>query len=483
MKDLINDLIYDYPFLFVFAILFFVSLSFMISDYLFIIPAFIVLILGFFSKRVLIILLAFLMLFFVFNYPKSKNSENECKNSDKGVIEDITTGRNLSLTVKTNSCKLYLFAPVRYKNVKIGDIVWFRGRLRNIGSLKNKQFANYLRSRSIKKYGFVYQIHVLGKKQPLSFLESTRERIEREFYYFLPSNVEYFLDSAVLGDNRFKSKIKKNFVDTQTAHIMVVSGLHIGFVFGLFYLIFYYIFSMVGYIYRRYNLKVLSSFTAFVPTLIYFLITGFHIPAIRSFLMTVLFVLSLIFSKKKSSFNILFLIASIFVTIDYLSLLNPSFVMSFLMTLFALLLYSFVSKIHFSGLLKTSVFMVAMSCLAIPISSFYFSKISYISFIANLIVIPTFGFLVVPIAFLGIAVSSLPYSLAKVYIFKFVALVVNAFLEIVNFLANLAHPLNYRMPLLLVVTLYIAFFLVFFMVNRLLHRQGSLSQTPQKISF
>ncbi len=478
MRHFFDSVVYDYPFLFVFVFLFFISISHTIFAYC--VSFFVFVFTAYFDKRLMLVFILFFVSFVVLNLHKRPS---ECKGFGKGIVENVTVGRVLNIEVKTNRCKLYLFASARYSNVKIGDIVHFKAMLKNVNMLKNKGFASYLKSKSIYYYGFVKSLAIVGKKQPLSFFESVRSKIEGEFYYFLPRNVEYFLDSAILGDSRYKSKIKKEFINTQTAHIMAVSGLHMGFVFGLFYLLFYYLFSFVGYIYRRYNLKVLASISAFLPTLLYFSITGFHIPAVRSFFMTLLFVFSLIFSRERSSYNILFFLASVFLCFNKLAVLNPSFVMSFVMTFFALLIWSKAGVFIKNGYLKTAIFTFLMSLVAMPISSYYFSKLSYLTFLANMIVIPLFGFLVVPLAFLGILATPLPYGLMKIYIYKLVALGAGVLLKIVGLISSISHPINFRMSFILVAVIY-AFFVAFFLtVDKLLPRPNSQYQTRQRIFF
>ena len=478
MNKFLDRVVYDYPFLFVFIFLFFISVFHNIYAYF--VSFFIFAVAVYFDRRLFSVFALFFALFVVFNMHKKPIS---CKSFGKGVVKNVTVGRNLNIELGTGKCKLYLFAPIRYSNVKIGDIIRFRAKLKTINELKNKGFAHYLKSKSIYYYGFVKDLVVVGKKQPLSFFESIRRKIENEFYYFLPQNVEYFLDSAILGDGRYKAKIKNEFINTQTAHIMAVSGLHMGFVFGLFYLLFYYLYSFIGYIYRRYNLKVLASISAFFPTLLYFFITGFHIPTIRSFIMTLLFVFSLIFSRERSSYNVLFFLAAIFLCLNRLIIFNPSFAMSFLMTFFALLIWSRVGIFFNNGYLKTVLFTFLMSVSAMPMSSYYFSKIGYLSFLANMIVIPFFGFLVVPLAFLGILVTPLPYGLVKIYIYKLVAFVTGMLLKIVEFMSSISHPINFKMPFVLVATIYVIFVTFLLMSDRLLHHQDSQYRTRQKISF
>ncbi len=468
-----RDALYDYPFAFVFLFLLFLSLSIFVSQ-LFFVCALLIAILSFLDKRVLILILVFsLSAFFFFKFFNQKQCAFHSKKVVGRVI-DVRAGSRLSFLVKTDKGKLYLFAPARYDNIDIGDKVLFHAKVKPLESLKNNSFKRYLFSIGVCGIGFVRYARKIDKRDIVSYLQRLRKRIEEEFYYFLPSKVEYFLDSAFLGDSRYKSKIKDDFIDTQTAHILAVSGVHMGFVFGMFYFLFYELVSLCGFIYRRFNLKVVASILALIPTFAYFLISGMHIPAIRSFSMMLLFIVSVIFSLRRNSINALFFVGSIFLMVNLRSIFNPSFVMSFLMTLFAIVIY-----INLDGLkpqVRWIAFVVLLSIFAMPLSVYYFGKLSVFSFAYNASVVPLFGFVVVPVAFLLLAFSILPYGGLKVLLFKIGSFVIGKFLVFVSLLSKVSIVLRIHLDFLMVFVIYAVLISLFILLNRLLSHLNSQSQ-------
>ncbi|WP_022670892.1 ComEC/Rec2 family competence protein [Hippea alviniae] len=470
-----KDFLYDYPFLVVFLFLVFVALGLFVWR-LFLIAAFGLFLVSLFDRRITVAILISSVLAFVF----FKGFSPKVCNLSKviGNIVDVKFGSHLTFLVKSEKCKLLLFAPSRFDNLRIGDRAIFYVKVKPIDSLKNQSFRQYLFSIGVDGVGFVRYAKRTGKNKFISFIEHIREKIENEFYYFLPSKVEYFLDSAFLGDSRYKSRIKKDFIDTQTAHILAVSGVHMGFVFGMFYFLFYELVSMIGFIYRRFNLKIVASNFALVPTMLYFAISGMHIPAIRSFAMMMLFILAVVFSLRKNSLNGLFLVGSLFLVFNLRSIFNPSFVMSFVMTLFAIVFYEMLSVLKLP--VKWAVFVVLMSLFATPLTVYYFGKLSVFSFVYNAIVVPLFGFVVVPVAFLLLLFSFLPYGGIKVFLFKIGSFIVSKFLALVSFLSSHAIVMRVKSDFIMILFVYVVLVSFTLLLSKLLSRLNSQSQTHQQ---
>ncbi len=377
----------------------------------------------------------------------------------KGRVYDVRKNKHLTLYVKTKHAKIYLIAPKIYDNIEPYDNILFRVKL--ISHIKKGWFRDYLLSKGIGFVGYASYIKkIRNRKDIFTVVQHIKDKIESEFYYFLGRREYIFLQSAIFGDSENKSLLRAIFVNTQTAHIMSVSGLHMGFVFGLFYMVFYFLFSNMGFVYKRFSLKTSASIVALFPTLLYFAISGFHIPAIRSFLMVVVFIIALIYGYSKNSYNILFFIASLMpVFFGYKILLNPSFVMSFFMSFVAIYLYGFVKYFIESKIYSYIVFSFLISLFAIPVTAFYFHKIAYLSFLSNFVVVPYFGFVVMPLSFVSICFSLFSsFFFLKYFVFLILNMSTSLLLWIVERFAFI-HPLDVRCSIYLVIVLYMVMFL------------------------
>lgn len=451
--------LYDYPFLFVFLSI--ASFALYKSGSAIFLPFLFVSLAGLLRFRVFAVSVLFVLIVCLFSQSLYKNKSIDIKAVLKGSVYDIRQSKHLSYYVKTEFGKIYLFVPKIYDNINIYDRISFKAKLKPVSTLKNSGFKRYLNSNGIFFIGYAGYIKKVEGGTFLSNMQRFRAKIEREFYYFLKPKEYMFLQNAIFGDSVNKYAVKNIFIDTQTAHIMSVSGLHMGFVFGLFYFLFYQLFSNINFIYRRFNLKAVSSVVSFLPTLIYFSISGLHIPAIRSFFMVSVFIFALIYGYRRNSYNILFFVASILLVVfGYRTVFNPSFVMSFFMSFVAIYLYGFVKKLNINRIVSYMVFSFLVGIFAMPISSFYFNKLAYLSFLSNFIVVPYFGFVIMPLSFLSIAASFLPVFALKSSVFSLLSFATSHMLGTVRGFASIK-PMEIHISILTVAVVYCCLFLLF----------------------
>ncbi len=455
-----KGILYDYPFLFVFLSL--VSYAFYLKHYaIFWIFLFLSL-LSLFRLKIFILSLLFVLATFILSFVNNNSHIPQHKKEFSGVIFNLKKSKMLSVYVKTDYGKMCLFAPTVYDNLYIGDKIVFKSNIKPINHIKNKGFRNYLSSIDVLYYGYAFFIHRFNNNTLYGYMQSVRKSIEKEFSYFLGKSEFVFLQSAIFGNTINRSFLRKMFIDTQTAHLLAVSGMHMGFVFTMFFVLIYKIVSRVGYLYRRFNIKIVASLMAFVPVFLYFLISGMHIPAIRSFVMVVIFIVALIFGYTKNAYNILLFVASVFIVLfGYKILFNISFVLSFFMSFVAIFLYSFIKDRSMGKIGSYIMFSFLMSIFAMPISAFYFHKISYISILSNLFAVPYFGGLIMPLSFVAIFFSFLPYSYIKYAVFKILNVCVFYFLKTIKLFSALS-PYQVDVSLGFVVGFYFVLFLSFY---------------------
>ncbi|WP_291491448.1 ComEC/Rec2 family competence protein, partial [Desulfurella sp.] len=269
--------------------------------------------------------------------------------------------------------------------------------------------------------------------------------------------------------------------NTQTIHILSVSGVHMSFAFAIFYFLFFKIVSNIKFIYQRYNLKIISSIFGIVFTLVYFSISGRQIPAVRTFIMIMLFVLSMIFGLQKNAYNILFFVATLFFIFYGFEIFSDiSFVLSFVMTFFAIYFANVIQRLKLKKLYAFFVFSFCMSIFSIPLSVYYFGYVSTTSFISNLILDPYFGFLIMPMSFLSIVFTFLPYYF-KWPFFAIFDFVIKIYFQILIFLSNLTkiihiNPINNVVVVLLYIVLITLVELIVSKISAASFSKANLSQ-------
>ncbi|BEP32127.1 MAG: hypothetical protein WBIAU2_03540 [Wolbachia endosymbiont of Drosophila biauraria] len=75
--------------------------------------------------------------------------------------------------------------------------------------------------------------------------------------------------------------------DSGIAHLFAISGLHLSFVAGLFFVVFRNLFAISETLTLKYNTKKISAFLTILPTTFYLLITGMQISAQRAYIMVI----------------------------------------------------------------------------------------------------------------------------------------------------------------------------------------------------
>lgn len=199
---------------------------------------------------------------------------------------------------------------------------------------------------------------------------------------------------------------------TGTAHLIAISGLHIGIIAGVFYALGLLIWNR--WFYRtgiqRKELALVISFTA---ALIYSLLAGFDLPAQRAILMLSVFLVSL---WSRTAFNLL---NSIFATLVLVLVFSPLAVLSesFWLSFSALLIIAlgvFLLRSQRSRIKQLFVIQILFSLLFIPVSILIFGQVHIASLLANLVAVPLISFVVVPLNFLLLTLLWLPHQLLEI---------------------------------------------------------------------
>lgn len=328
--------------------------------------------------------------------------------------------------------KTLVYASSAY-NIEYGDIIFVSGKL----NIPEKpvfpyifNYNLYLQRENI--YTIFYQQNFeFIEKQPnkikqLSF--KVRNNIETKIDNFFNEPVSSVLKSMVTGNKALLDKdIKEDFVNTGLIHILVISGLHIGFCAAIFMFCF-----------RLFGLKLNYVYLLTIPTLFFYvLLTGANPPAIRAAIMFSCLLVTLMLNREPLIYNALALSALIILIFNPQSLFTASFQLSFLATLGILYLYPKFSKCF--GIIKNKYinFVWDIVCVTlsaqialIPLLVFYFGKISVISFVLNLIIVPIIP-IIIGLFFVFYVSTFLSYhislsvSLLLSYILKFILYVIN----------------------------------------------------------
>jgi len=227
---------------------------------------------------------------------------------------------------------------------------------------------------------------------------------------------------------------------TGTNHLMAISGLHIGLVALL-------TFTLISrFIPAFFCLYASSSQIAAIISLLaagfYALLAGFTIPTQRAFVMLLVMMLALLLKRPVFSLNTLAIALILVLLLDPVSVLSVGFWLSFI----AVLVISVVttSRVKFKRLYVNSLYqsvrvqwLIALGML--PLSILLFQQGSLISPLANMVVIPLIGFIIVPLSLMGSLISIISSDLS-IWLFTFVNDLLALIWQLLEWLSEL--PLN-----------------------------------------
>ena len=205
-----------------------------------------------------------------------------------------------------------------------------------------------------------------------------------------------------LGDRSLiERKDYQTLINTGTSHLLAISGLHIGLVSFLIYIISLPLFKRVGHILNRVPAQYLAATAAIIAATLYALLAGLSVSTQRALVMTLVFWLCLFGTRFYSVSNVFCYAMLAVLLIDPFSLLSPAFWLSF--GAVAILLFGMSARI-----LPMSVwwrwgrpqYLVAVGLL--PVLMFSFKQYAVTGMLANLVAIPWISFAVVPLVLFGL---------------------------------------------------------------------------------
>lgn len=298
-----------------------------------------------------------------------------------------------------------------------GDVLKIKGRLEKPIGQKNFgefDYELYLAREKIFTYINIWQekdIQKIGEDDSnflVSFSLSARDKIKEITKQTLPPPYNYLLVGMLLGEKSFiPSHLKEIFAEAGIMHILAVSGLHVGIIaMALLALL-----SM---------LKLPNKFKLFTLILIlitYASITGFRPSVLRATIMFILLIGGKLINRSRNLNISLFFAGFLILLLNPLILYDAGFLLSFIVTFFIINLSPILQRL-FSKIVVWIKNPLAVSTAAwvgiFPLSAYFFSKVSIISIISNIFIIPLTGIAVI-LGFITFFIGFVSISLAGLF--------------------------------------------------------------------
>lgn len=202
-------------------------------------------------------------------------------------------------------------------------------------------------------------------------------------------NALLFGDRSGLDDSDWQL-----FRATGTSHLIAISGLHIGLVALMAWMLVEFLWRKAGRLPLLLPSPIAAAWAALFAAAAYAMLAGFSIPTQRALLMTAVFSFAIILRRNSSSLDGVALALLLVLVIDPRSVLSAGFWLSFVAVTVILLLirrYPQWGRWRMWIAIQTGLF-VAL----IPLLAFWDFPASPISPLVNLIAVPWFSFVIVP---------------------------------------------------------------------------------------
>lgn len=198
---------------------------------------------------------------------------------------------------------------------------------------------------------------------------------------------------------------------TGTSHLMAISGLHIGLVAGLVFMLINRLWPWFPYLVLKLPAPKAAALFALFAAFIYSGLAGFSVPTQRALIMVLAFTLNALLSRQINPWNSLTLALIAVLLLDPFAVLSPGFWLSF--SAVAVILFGTFGRVyvgeksHAGYRLRQMIrvqWIVTLGLL--PLTLLFFQEASLISPLANFIAIPWVGFVVIPLSLIGTLLSN-----------------------------------------------------------------------------
>ena len=243
-------------------------------------------------------------------------------------------------------------------------------------------------------------------------IEQLRHKINKKIENCLSDSTAAIAKALITGNTAgISNDLRANFSNSGIAHILAISGLHIGIIGFFIFWIFRILFCCFPKIAMYYDSKKIAAIFSWLIVLIYLYISGRSIPSIRAFFMHSLIMIAILLNRTAITMRSVAIAATIIITFSPESILFPSFQMSFsaVIALVAFFENREAPK-NFLGKFRDTIITTLIASAATTLFSINsFNQLTLNSLLANLVAVPLMSFFVMPLAV--ISLFSMPFGL------------------------------------------------------------------------
>jgi competence protein ComEC len=321
------------------------------------------------------------------------------------IIKELDQKSNhVNLTIKTEIGKI-LITTRKYPEYNYGDILKASGKLQFPTIFEDFNYKNYLAKDGVYYVMYYPKIEVLEKDKGnqifsaiLKFKNNLTQKVER----IMPFPEVSILEGLILGNKQiFSEKIKNELSITGTSHIVAISGMNIVIISEIL------MFVLIGLGMWRKQ----AFWFVLILIFIFILMVGAPASAVRAGIMGAILLYAQKIGRLSNAARIIVFAGAIMLVLNPLLLrYDIGFQLSFLAVLGLIYIKPIIDKLlekimkqeQISFLLQIITTTIAAQIAVLPILVYNFGKISFISPIANILIVPVIPFITaIGLIFLG----------------------------------------------------------------------------------
>ena len=323
-------------------------------------------------------------------------------------------------THNKNKVMLYFEQTSDAFQLQPGDEVVFYSKLepfKNFGNPDDFDYPRFMKIRGFSGSGFVGATNWKKTGNQSNSITCISQRIRAEalkFYksFELSDDANALVSALTLGyKNDLTEDLQNAFRVSGTAHVLAVSGLHV----GIIYLVINIIFSFLG---NRGKLHILRQCLVIITLWGYVFIAGMSASVIRAAIMLTIYCIGNIYNIKGFTLNTLCAAAFLILIYKPFTLFDISFQMSFGAVFSILYFQPKLQTIHppknkiLKYIYNLSIVSLSAQLGIFPLVLYYFGTFPTYFFITNILVVPLIGVIIYTVSPLIILSLSIFTNLA-----------------------------------------------------------------------
>ncbi|MDR2107765.1 MAG: ComEC family competence protein [Holosporaceae bacterium] len=233
-----------------------------------------------------------------------------------------------------------------------------------------------------------------------TFIGRLRHFIDKKIETHLRKDTAAVTKALVTGNKSgISKKVRSDFANSGTAHLLAISGLHMGIIGFFVFWLFRVLLCCFPCICMFRDIKKIAAVISWATVLFYLYVSGSSVPSVRAFIMHGIVILAVLIGRNALTMRSAAIAASIIMILSPEAVMFPSFQMSFGAVIAIIALYEKLPA--FTGFFKTLIGVTATTLAAsIPtalFSIYTFNQLTLNSVPANIVSVPLMSFFVMPL--------------------------------------------------------------------------------------